>query len=138
MLSPCLCNLYAVYIMQNAGLDESQAEIKIARRNINNLKYADACLVTSVVSNSLQPHGPLVHQAPPSMGFSRQEYWSQLPFPSPVIKYEASEVSEVKSLRRVTLCDPMDCSPTGSSIHGIFQARALEWVAISFSRQICR
>ena len=58
MLSPCLCNLYAVYIMQNAGLDESQAEIKIARRNINNLKYADACLVTSVVSNSLQPHGP--------------------------------------------------------------------------------
>ena len=33
-----------------------------------------------------------------------------------------------------TLCDPMDCSPPGSSIHGIFQARVLEWVAISFSR----
>ena len=33
-----------------------------------------------------------------------------------------------------TLCDPMDCSLTGSSIHGIFQARILEWVAISFSR----
>ena len=33
-----------------------------------------------------------------------------------------------------TLCDPMDCSPLGSSIHGIFQARILEWVAISFSR----
>ena len=33
-----------------------------------------------------------------------------------------------------TLCDPMDCSPPGSSIHGIFQARILEWVAISFSR----
>ena len=32
-----------------------------------------------------------------------------------------------------TLCDPMDCSPPGSSIHGIFQARILEWVAISFS-----
>ena len=32
-----------------------------------------------------------------------------------------------------TLCDPMDCSPAGSSIHGIFQARVLEWVAISFS-----
>ena len=34
-----------------------------------------------------------------------------------------------------TLCDPMDCSPLGSSVHGIFQARILEWVAISFSRQ---
>ena len=33
-----------------------------------------------------------------------------------------------------TLCDPMDCSPPGSSIHGIFQARVLEWVAISFSK----
>ena len=32
-----------------------------------------------------------------------------------------------------TLCDPMDCSPPGSSVHGIFQARILEWVAISFS-----
>jgi len=38
---PCLFNLYAEYIRQNARLDESQAGIKIARRNINNLKYAD-------------------------------------------------------------------------------------------------
>ena len=37
ILSPCLFNLYAEYIMQNAGLDEAQAEIKTARRNINNL-----------------------------------------------------------------------------------------------------
>ena len=41
MLSPCLFKLYAEYIMRNAGLDEAQAEIKIARRNINNLRYAD-------------------------------------------------------------------------------------------------
>ena len=41
ILSPCLFNLYAVYIMRNAGLDEAQAGIKIARRNINNLRYAD-------------------------------------------------------------------------------------------------
>ena len=40
----------------------------------------------------------------------------------------------VKSLSRVRLCDPMDCSLPGSSAHGIFQARKLEWVAISFSR----
>ena len=41
ILSPCLFNLYAEYTRRNAGLDEAQAEIKIARRNINNLRYAD-------------------------------------------------------------------------------------------------
>ena len=41
ILSPCLFNLYAEYIMRNIGLDESQAGIKIAGRNINNLRYAD-------------------------------------------------------------------------------------------------
>ena len=41
MLSPCLFNLYAEYIMRNAGLEEAQAGIKIAGRNINNLRYAD-------------------------------------------------------------------------------------------------
>ena len=41
MLSPCLFNLYAEYIMRNAGLEETQTGIKIARRDINNLRYAD-------------------------------------------------------------------------------------------------
>ena len=41
VLSPCLFNFYAEYIMWNAGLDEAQAGIKIARRNINNHRYAD-------------------------------------------------------------------------------------------------
>ena len=41
ILSPCLFNLYAEYIMRNAGLDEAQARIKIAKRNINNLRYAE-------------------------------------------------------------------------------------------------
>ena len=41
ILSPCLLNLYAEYIMRNAGLEEAQAGIKIARRNINNLRNAD-------------------------------------------------------------------------------------------------
>ena len=40
-MSPCLFNLYAEYIIRNAGLDEAQAGIKIAERNINNLRYAD-------------------------------------------------------------------------------------------------
>ena len=41
ILSPCFYNLYAEYIMRNSGLDEAQARIKIAGRNINNLRYAD-------------------------------------------------------------------------------------------------
>ena len=41
ILSPCLFNLYAEYVMRNSGLDEARAGIKIARRNINNLRYAD-------------------------------------------------------------------------------------------------
>ena len=49
ILLPCLFNLHAEYIMRNAGLDKAQAEIKIARKNINNLKYADD---TSLMSES--------------------------------------------------------------------------------------
>ena len=48
ILSPCLFNLYAEYIMRNAGLEEAQAEIKIAGRNINNLIYADDGTLTAV------------------------------------------------------------------------------------------
>ena len=47
ILSPCLFNLYAEYIMRNAGLEEAQAGIKIARRNINNLRYADDTILTA-------------------------------------------------------------------------------------------
>ena len=43
-----------------------------------------------------------------------------------------------QSLSRVQLCDPMDCSPRGSSVQGILQARVLEWVSISFSKTILR
>ena len=46
ILSPCLFNLYAEYIMKKAGLEETQTEIKIAGRNINNLRYADDTTLT--------------------------------------------------------------------------------------------
>ena len=73
------------------------------------------------------------HQAPPSLGFSRQEHWSGLPFPSPMHesekwKWSRSVVSDSPQ--------PMDCSPPGSSVHGIFQARVLEWGAIAFSGEV--
>ena len=64
------------------------------------------------------------HQAPLSLGFSRQEHWSGLPFPSPMRESEVIQSC-------LTLSNPMDCSLPGSSIHGIFQARILEWDAIA-------
>ena len=64
--------------------------------------------------------------APLSLGFSSQEHWSGLPFPSPTHESEVTQSC-------LTLSDPMDCSPPGSSVHGILQARVLEWVAIALS-----
>ena len=63
----------------------------------------------------------------PSLGFSRQERWSGLPFPSPMRESEVAQSCP-------TLHNPMDCSLPGSSVHGIFQARVLEWGAITFSK----
>ena len=68
----------------------------------------------------------VAYQVPPSTEFSRQEYWSGMPFPSPMHESEVTQSCP-------TLRDPMDCSLPGSSIHGIFQARVLEWGAIAFS-----
>ena len=90
-------------------------------------------------------------QAPLSMEFSRQEYWSGLPCPLPrdlpdpgveptSLMSSASAggffttAAAAKSLQScLTLCDPVDGSPTGSPVPGILQARIVEWVAISFS-----
>ena len=54
ILSLCLFNLYVEYIMQNAGLDEAQAVFKIARRNINNLRYADNNTLTAETEEELK------------------------------------------------------------------------------------
>ena len=105
-----------------------------------------------------------LHQALLSMGFSRQQYWSVLPFPSPgdvpdpgieprssTLQADAlpseptgklitskrklllclcETVRELGAQLCPMLCDPMNCSPPGSSVHGILWARILEWVAI--------
>ena len=54
VLSPCLFNLYAEYIMRNVGLDEAQAGIKIARGNISNLRYADGTTLVAESEEELQ------------------------------------------------------------------------------------
>ena len=54
MLSPCLFNLYAEYILRNVGLDEAQARLKIAGRNINNLRYANDTTLMSESEEDLK------------------------------------------------------------------------------------
>ena len=54
IVSPCLFNFYAEYIMRNSGLEETQAGIKIARRNINNLRYADDTTLTTESEEELK------------------------------------------------------------------------------------
>ena len=85
----------------------------------------------------------VAHQAPLSVGFSRQEYWSGLPCPPPEDSPDTGieprspdrpAAAAAKSLQScLTLSDPIDGSPPGSPVPGILQARALEWVAISLS-----
>ena len=87
--------------MKNAGLEEAQTGIKIARRNINNLRYADD---TTLMAESEEELRSLLMKVK-----SESEVAQSCPTPS----------------------DPIDCSPPGSSIHGIFQARVLEWVAMA-------
>ena len=62
--------------------------------------------------------------------WQQRSYSQSYGFPSSHVLMCESEVAQ----SCLTLCDPMDCSPPGFSVHGIFQARVLEWVAISFSR----
>ena len=100
ILSPCLFNFYAEYIMRNTGLEGAQAGIKIARKNIDHLRYTDDTTL---------------------MAESEEELQSLLM----KVKSE-SEVAQ----SCLTLRDPMDWNLPGSSIHRIFQARVLEWVAI--------
>ena len=85
-----------------------------------------SCEVASVVSDPVRPHR---RQPPgsPSLALSRREHWGGLPLPSPV----QSEREGAQPC--LTLSDPMDRSPPGSSVRGIFQARALEWGAPAFS-----
>ena len=120
------------------------------------VKWHDICVCVlshSIMFDSVTPW-IVARQAPLSMGFSRQEYWSGLPFPtpgdlpnpgmepmsltSPAMAGEffttAAAAAAAKSLQSCpTPCDPIDGSPPVSPIPGILQARTLEWVAIAFS-----
>ena len=83
ILSPCLFNLYAEYIMQNAGLDEAQAEIKIAQRNINNLRYADDTTIMAESEEKLKSLLMKVKEESKNLAesstFKNQRSWHPVP-----------------------------------------------------------
>ena len=83
ILSPCLFNLYAEYIMRSAGLEETQAGIKIARRTINNLRYADDITLMAESEEELQSLLMNVKVESEKVGLElnirKQRSWHQIP-----------------------------------------------------------
>ena len=83
ILSPCLFNLYAEYIMRNAGLEEAQAGIKIARRNVNNLRYTDDTTLMAESEEELKSFLMKVKEESEKVGlnstFKKQRSWHLVP-----------------------------------------------------------
>ena len=84
ILSPCLFNFYAEYIMRNAGLEEAQAGIKITGRNINNLRYADDTTLMAESEEELKSLLMKVKEESGKVGlkltFRKQRSWHLVPF----------------------------------------------------------
>ena len=110
--------------MRNAGLEEVQAGIKIARRNINNLRYADDTTLMAESEEELKSLLMKVKEESENVGL-------KLNIQKTKIMTAAAAAKSLQSYR--TLCDPIDGSPQGSPVPGIFKARVLEWGAIAFS-----
>ena len=79
MLSPCLFNLHAEYIMRNAGLEEAQARIKIAGRNINNLRYVDDTTIMAESEEELKSLLMKVKKLAKSSTFRKLRLWLLVP-----------------------------------------------------------
>ena len=110
-------------------------QVNIAHSSSESTKFIQVCMLLLLLSHTscvrlCATPDTAAHQAPPSLGFSRQEHCSGLPFPSPMHESKKWKWS------RSVVSNPMDCSPPGSSIHEIFQARVLEWGALP-SPQVC-
>ena len=87
-LSPCLFNLYAEYIMRNAGLDEAQAGIKIAGRNINNLRYADNTILMAESEEELKSLLMKVKEESEKVGLELNIQKTKIMASSPITSWE--------------------------------------------------
>ena len=97
MLSPCLFNLYAEYIMQNPGLDEAQAGIKIARRNINNLRYVDDTTLMAESEEELKSLLMKVKEGSEKVGLKLNIQKTKIMASGPITSWEDGETVETVS-----------------------------------------
>ena len=88
ILSPCLFNLYAEYIMRNTGLEEAQAEIKIAGRNINNLRYADDTTLMAESEEELKSLLMKVKEESDKVGLKLNIQKTKIMASSPIISWQ--------------------------------------------------
>ena len=113
VLSPCLFNLYAEYIVRNAGLEEAQAGIKIARRNINNLKYADDTTLMAESEEELKSLLMKVKEESEKVGLKLNIQKTKTVASSPISSVQFSSVAQSCP----TLCDPTNRSTPGLTVH---------------------
>ena len=88
ILSPCLFNLHAEYIMRKTGLDEAQAGIKIARRNINNLRYADDTILMAESEEELKSLLMKVKEKSEKVGLKLNSQKSKIMASSPITSWQ--------------------------------------------------
>ena len=88
ILSPCLFNLYAEYIMRNAGLEETQAGIKIARKNVNNLRYADDTTLMAESEEELKSLLMKVKEESGKVGLKLNIQKTKIMAPGPIASWE--------------------------------------------------
>ena len=88
ILSPCLFNVYAEYIMRNARMDETQAGIKIARRNINNLRYADDTILRAESEEELKSLLMKVKEESEKAGLKLNIYKNKITASSPITSWQ--------------------------------------------------
>ena len=88
ILSPCLFNLYAEYIMRNTGLEEAQAGIKIARRNINHLRYADDTTLMAEIEEELKSLLRKVKEESEKVGLKLNIQKTKIMATSPITSWE--------------------------------------------------
>ena len=88
ILSPCLFNLYAEYIMRNAGLEEAQARIKNARRNINHLRYSDDTTLMAESEEELKSLLMKVKKESEKLGLKLNTQKTKIMAPSPITSWQ--------------------------------------------------
>ena len=98
ILSPCLFNLYAEYIIRNAGLEEAQAGIKIAGRNINNLRYEDDTTLMAESKEDLKSHLKKVKEESEKVGIKVNIQKTKIIVPGPITSWQI----DVETMETVT------------------------------------